>query len=505
MAAVSSSAGGAAASSRAGAWDPMGGKGGIDSPIKARAALSEFLATTCAELRETRTSIVIKCVPQPDADCRRLYDRAMRLFGLALQVLEYDESRVRAACGDLISVEHEIYETMLRRYAVQNREMDRKLSAARQEATKAKDKSSGAAFVPIYVMNNHGYAQRYWTRIFPTYQATGQDHRPNIVHVDSHFDMNSEAWSSSMEASFRKYEQASGRSTTEGALQLPADETASKELPWVFQGSPWPVGQVFHRFARQLVVQSEWVSTPEVDVEFTVVIVRSEGETKAHRLRGEDPDGEIYCAAPVMRDRTLPPLPPWRGPAGQAPRTMLGADATKVNWLDHNVESYLKFIQAFPDITGTLAVARSAQNQSVEIPLLLSTDCAFKAMGKDDLWREHLRREKFGSLGQTTSHVRLPFAEHDTFDYSFITLNSTRDGPTDYERIVAKIEETVSLGPQGVDKSRPWILDIDLDFFSCPGVDWQGMFFENLQTMQTFFKNCRTTVASIKEASCVYV
>ena len=368
---LSSSSAGAGA-----AWDPMGGKGGIDSPIKARAALTDFLATTCAELRETRTSIVVKCAPQPDADCRRLYDRAMRLFGLVYQVLEYDESRVRATCSDLIETEHDIYETMLRRYAVQNREMDRKLAATGPVAS-----GSGAAFVPIYVMNNHGYAQRYWTRIFPTYQATGQATRPNIVHVDSHFDMNSEKWTPAMEASFRKYKQASGRSTTEGALQLPADKTAPKELPWVFQGSPWPVGQVFHRFARQLVVQSEWVSTPEVDVEFTVVIIdpNPPGDEKKsdHRLRGGGGDGDdgddgddggdsfssspasdvAYCAAPVMRDGTLPPLPPWRAPAGQAPGAEAApgaADGSKVNWLDHNVESYLKFIQTFPDVAGTL-------------------------------------------------------------------------------------------------------------------------------------------------------
>ena len=117
------------------------------------------------------------------------------------------------------------------------------------------------------------------------------------------------------------------------------------------------------------------------------------------------------------------------------------------------------------------------------------------------LWWALLLSSSLHATDQKQQLPQLLSSELDTYEYSFISLNASRDDSDDYERVISRIEETIATEGAGDGEARraPWILDIDLDFFSCPSVDWQGMFFENLGTIKDFFKKCQDTAKAIQQ------
>ena len=527
-----------------------GGLHGAATPRQARQSLHDLVTRTCADFERTHRQITA-CAADKGADCRRLFDRASRLFGLLYNIGSYDGSRLQAGCPRTMEVQVSIYRLLLGRYGVHNRKM---------EEAKRRNPSS----IPIYVMNNHGYAQRYWQLIFPDYLGGGggaaagdggederggakEERRPAIVHVDSHFDMNTDRWTPPMDTAFLRYTGDSANiphtpptrdSNDNNDNNDDDNKNAHRATPWVFQGAPWPVGQIFHRFTRQMVLQPEWVSTPNCEVEVAAVLAHrhttaamtgAKGGAKSGASRRPAMGHTAFCAVLVLRDGKMP-LQSWHQRDNGSPGSpTLGVEAIRGgDPLTHNLNSYIHgFMQGYPDVSGDVRMAHTLFSGDTSDSTPQHDERATVAKGQavpvlvNELCQGYADHESTAD-GPPGFALLSPGLAGDTFEYSFMTLNASRDDHDDYTRVVSRIVDVAtggqgsnfnSLGnhdtngnppsaqpPQAPSLQAPWILDIDLDFFSVPGTDWQNMFFEDMASIQRLFKTCQRTAKKIRRA-----
>ena len=152
----------------------------------AAAWLAERAAELCGQLNATAAaSAAASAVPLRSA----LFAEATEVYGAVYQLLEHSPAATKHACGEagVQAAGAGLARALIESYAASNADQDKLLPSL----------GVLGAPVPIYQLNNHGFAPRYWERVAAWVRAGADDGAAatppvplSIVHVDSHFDIN---------------------------------------------------------------------------------------------------------------------------------------------------------------------------------------------------------------------------------------------------------------------------------------------------------------------------